>query len=302
MRNLLLALMLTAAPVAAQAQGFGGMFPGPGTPHTVGGGGYVGPGDVSGWSTAASWSGLRAYSNSTAAAGANAVQVCTAADALCTNIRVTSTGGLSAADITTSTCTGTACTIKTWYDQTGNGKAYTQATISARAMFHVSCISALPCADFNGTTAFYHVTGYGISQPLSINIAVIHPNVPDFSQLFGDDQPITATAATTFFFDPTPSAGMIASSGQLNLSPPFSTWEGFTSVFNGASSIFDINGSQTTGTVGAGGITDAQLSGYGNSASRQLTGSVFEFGIWASAKNGTQISALNANQHAYGIF
>lgn len=125
MKNLLASLLsfaLLLAPFPAPAQvGFGGMLPGPGTAHSAGGGGFTGVADVLA-SPIACWS-LRACSTALATSAVAAVDVRNSANTTTTTIHVTSTGGLSSADKTTSGCTSLAagCKVTKVYNQINPG-------------------------------------------------------------------------------------------------------------------------------------------------------------------------------------
>lgn len=167
-----LAAFLAATLFTSQAHaqvGFGGMFPGPGTVHSAGGGSFSGQGDIQ---TYVSWLGLRAYSGAYATGLGNAIILCTALDAACTTIHVTSTGILNASDLTTSGCSAIlTCTIKQWYDQTGNGHDQVQATIANRATFSSGsgCSNTgLPCASFGGSAKYLEAGSvYTQAQPMT---------------------------------------------------------------------------------------------------------------------------------------
>lgn len=92
MKTLALALAFCAPISVALAQG--GMQPGPGTPHTAGGGSYTGPGDVV--SGAFYWVGLRAYNAAVAATGTQkAIKVRRASDNTTLDILILTSGALN---------------------------------------------------------------------------------------------------------------------------------------------------------------------------------------------------------------
>ena len=124
---------------------------GVGSNRPVSGGSYSGPGDVV--ASALGWWGLRAYDGTKAAALTAALQLCTSGDAVCTDIHVTSTGGLNTSEISSAGCsTGGACTAKTVYDQSGNGHNCTNATEGARPFFNKDYFGA-------GKPGIYAVNG-----------------------------------------------------------------------------------------------------------------------------------------------
>jgi hypothetical protein len=126
---LALAYLLAASQAHAQLLTLG---VGPANPTAAAG--YTGPGDIVG--SAYAFVGLRAYSATYATGLGLAVKLCTSGDAICTDIHVTAAGGLNATDIATSTCTAiVVCTVKTFYDQSGNSRDFTQATEANRPTY-----------------------------------------------------------------------------------------------------------------------------------------------------------------------
>lgn len=114
---------------------------------------YIGPGDK--FSGAAGWWGFRAYNAAYAAAGGNAIILCTPADAACETETVGANGKLVLGTVG-ATCNNvsTICTIKELFDQSGNSANCTQATIASRPTFVVNDVSSLPGMHFGGS-AFY---------------------------------------------------------------------------------------------------------------------------------------------------
>lgn len=117
-----------------------------------GGGGcsYTGPGDtVSG--ALAAW-GFEAYTAGTC--GSAAVNVCNVSDVACADLSTSaSTGKLVVTTIGGSDCSVVTCTIKTFYDLSGNGKNQTQATIANRATLTVSGQNGVACAQFTRSSS-----------------------------------------------------------------------------------------------------------------------------------------------------
>jgi hypothetical protein len=116
MRRWLLAWALCAFSFSAQAQiGFNGSFPGPGTPHSAGGGSFTGIGDVQ--SGAEFWVGDIAYSAAYAAALGNSFDFSCNAGGVTGTIPFKSDGTLNLTG-TITICVGTISVTKL-YDQSG---------------------------------------------------------------------------------------------------------------------------------------------------------------------------------------
>lgn len=171
MKKFLLAfLFLLAQPVYGQV-GFGGMFPGPGTPASGGGGGsYTGPGDAK---AHAFFYGTIAYSSATR--GTNAVEVCDGAS--CVSVASDATTGIvpNPSPNGSDPCDNSThqCTVRTWYDQLGGTYDQVQATATNRAIWVPagSCPSTfgatVSCAVNNGANTRYTSAGtWTQAQPI----------------------------------------------------------------------------------------------------------------------------------------
>lgn len=266
---------------------------------------YTGPGDVT--SSATAWWGLRAYSAAKALAGVAAIQLCTAADAACTDIHVTGSGGLNATDLTTSGCSLIdTCTIKIIYDQTGAlacvGPAactYTSAGIPQRATFTRSCVLSLPCAI--ATTASVYVTA------ASLTTALTQPYT--MSEVVSRTGAFTTQQGTIYLngnggdieFSATTNTALIYAGSSVTATASNTTTHAFNVLFNAASSNFYIDGSANTvnpGASNAGGGGGFFLLSAGGT---NLTGTWFEAGAWAGDKS-SNFALMNTNQHAYWGF
>lgn len=260
------------------AQGISSMLPGPGTVHSAGGG-YTGPGDVV--ASAVGWWGLRAYNAAYATALGNAIEVCTAADALCTVIHVTATGGLNSSDLTTSGCSAiTTCTAKTLYDQSGNGHNCTQATIGNRYTFDPNKVSTgkPSLQDSGGNTTMACASVANTAVPWSfVMMGMMHTTPGGNVRVFigADPQGILAGPGPKFELY----AGSVAVEG-TNL-----TLDTFYAVVartdgSGSGGVINRSGTVTSslapGSNSTGGGANIGGSGLTNN------GSFSEGGIWAS--------------------
>lgn len=273
--SLALALLLSVSPAAAQLPLTG---VGPGTIATAGGGGgFTGQGDVQTYTV---WIGLRAYNAAYATALGAAVDICTAADALCTTIHVTSAGILSASDITTSTCT-TTCTIKKWYDQTGNGHHYTQLTIANRAVFSTGsgCTNtALPCSTFtlSGSTSYAGTGNITQSQPLQA--VWVASRTGDFTT----QQNVFESASNGVQFTYAGSTNAVlnyAGSCCTNATASDSAQHVIQMLANGGSSATVVDATSTGLTAGGNGLSAEVLSLSGGSSAKFATMKFLEGGL-----------------------
>ncbi len=251
---------------------------------------YVGPGDIV--SGAQAFWGLRAYSNATI--GANAVKLRRNSDNTDQDFATQADGGLSAAAITSFKGAATALTVRTLYDQTGNGN---DATIVGPATFNISDVDlSLPtfsCS--NGAGTEYNASGPTIaSQPFTVSQVFIDDSGGgSFPVLFrsGAGCDIFAELASTPTF-------RMADGGNLDATITSAQWYAAQAIFNNTSSVAYINGSATTGSVAGTHGVGGTLRLWWN----DFTGRAAEMGIWDSAFDSTERSDVEANQRAYWGF
>lgn len=281
-----------AQPVNAFTQGASG-----GPPYVAG------PGDIaSGWSL---WAGLRGFSAATAAAHANAVILCTgtSSDTWCETETLNTQGGL-ALGANGATCNNTTviCTIKEFFDQTGNGHHWITTAIANRWTYKTGCIGAFPCAtSIANNPSGYNVAVTGIAQPVSLIYAMertcntggpagvaigTFTSVPQING--GFDTPNNISMYAGIAAD-VPAADNVMHAVQ-------------TIYNNSVQSLMYLDGAATNVTVGVG-PTGPSIS-WGNSPSggANFCGSALEAGVLPSAPNSTVQAALNANMHTYWGF
>lgn len=262
-----------------------------------GGGAYSGPGDVVG--SAVFYAGLRAYTAAKATAGVAAVQLCTASDALCTDIHVTSTGGLSSSDLTTSGCSAiNTCTIKIWYDQAGTNNQ-TIATIADRATFKNSCIGSLPCGVGAGNTQYASVSTLSQAEPFTILSAA--QRTGNFSTE-GDTVGAQSPSTVVIGFSNSANTALLYAGSVLSATAADTTWHALQGVFNTGSSILAVDATQTSGASGGQSFATENYSIMSASTSNSLTGYFVESGIWGGAFTSTQLTNMSANVHSYWGF
>lgn len=292
-------LFLAALLCFAQGQGLSMMGVG-GYMKAPSGSSYTGPGDiVSGWSY---WYGVRAFSAATL--GNALVNVCNSTggtDVGCADLSSNATtGNLVAATVGGITCPGANCTIKIWYDQSGNGRNATQATIASRASLTASCIGSLPCAVPPGTGVGYTATAINLSQPFSFSVVVRQGTYTANDSFFGADN-----ASTTYgYIDDAgiDSLGVYFGSNLDATSINHAIFHPFAAVINSGSSVLYVDGFSGSGSAGSGAIANTDtihLLGDGYGDAWPSSGGVTEAGIWPGGFTSTQAGNLCHNQFAY---
>jgi hypothetical protein len=295
MRFGLIGALFFALVSAAGAQG---IQPGPGLPVSGGGGGgYQGPGDVV--SGAYAWySCSRGYN---AADTANACNVCLPSDTTCADITLTSGFAVLPGSLSTCNITTVICTVKTAYDKSGNSRDITQATESLRPTFRPAMASngcpttSLPCMQFVGSSSqrLINATLRTLAQPMTMSGVLLASSAgASGTEIFGfSNTPLIFRSNTNSIriLDTTTSPAAVTMSDNV--------WHAFQGIWNSTSSAIYVDATGTTGLNSAGGAVSKQIHMSSNSFSNYFTGSIAEFGIWASAFSGTNAGDMNSNQH-----
>lgn len=264
---------------------------------------YAGPGDVV---TFDMWWGLRAYSAAKAAATGNAIRIRRASDDTETNITSLTTGALDVATAGTF-CNATTCFIKTWYDQSAGAKCgaaacdLTQAVSVLQAQLIFSCIGSLPCARFPAL-AYYNQSGTrpaAQAQPISGSFVANRTSVDpvDHQVLFAPGG--VFSAATVYWQFNVANNLRIFAGGAISATVSDAAWHTIQTIFNGASSIINADGSDVaTGDPGAAGGANFELS-LSAAGTLAFKGDMAEAGWKYSAFSGANNTAIDANQSAY---
>lgn len=283
--------------------GFGGMFPGPGVKaYGGGGGGYTGPGDVV--AAQAAWSASWAYSSATR--GNNLIQACNSGDANCVNIPSDATTGILAVSTTNvgaNPCNDSTniCTIKTFYDLTGNGHTMTQTTAADRATLLVSCTglgAGVPCA--TGTTARYQDgSNTTQAQPFTA-IWVGNRNATASDDMVIGASDFSFKGGYGFFGGANRVA--CAAGNDETQSVTDGTWANVACVYNGSSSNIQINATNNTHNLGTTGISSGALRIFADGGSTYMEGKIAFIGWYTSAVSNGNISSISSAQHTIGGF
>lgn len=285
------------------ASAFTGTVPTGYTSGWVPGSTYTGPGDIQ---TFASWySCAYVYKGSMASTSTNLCDLVakTGGASVCT-LRGSSSG---AVDLTNPYCAGAtpatacaaasggSCVVSQAYDQTGNSRPATQATLSRMPILTFNALGGLPCMTMiqanqnNLTTA----ATWAQAQPYTGSV------VSEKTITTGAGGPlITATFGITQA-GVANQWGVFAGTG-VNLSATDNVFHAFQMTFNGASGTYNLDGT-TTASINAGtGAASSNIS-MGVRSGSGMSGVVCEAG-WAAGDQSANFATMNSNQHTrYGF-
>jgi hypothetical protein len=257
---------------------------------------FVGDGDVIPCGGNCVYWGLRAFSAATT--GTRLVNVCIPADAACADLVSDSSGNLVITTIGGMSCSVVTCTIKIFYDPTGamlcSGPCdISQPAISQRLVLMPAGLGSLPIATDSGSQfGSSPVLGASLNQPFSISSVGERTGS---TSSFGD---LTANAsAVQLGFNNSPNSAFIFGGSLPSVTANDSVFHAFQSLFNGASSLLNVDG--TVNAVSAG--TNAATAQFAIASPNLFTGNFLE-AVWWGGDKSASFATLNSNQHAYWGF
>lgn len=188
--------------------------------------------------------------------------------------------------------------VVTAYDHTGNGHDCAQSNPAIQPQY-------LPGADPAGTkAAIKQIAGsyltcgtISASQPYTVSPVAIR--IANFTngQLFM----VSEGAFTQFGYTNSTNTLLLYAGTSLNAAASDNAWHAFQGVFNGGSSVINVDGSQTAGAAGSGSLSSTyDLLGY--SGGSNFIGNWLEDGLWSSARSTGVQNSMSSNQHTYWGF
>lgn len=252
------------------------------------------PGDIIAFTH---WCGMRAYSAATA--GTKAIQLRRTSDTVLTDINTISTPGATFGNLdltAATTACGAGCTVAKCYDKVGT-LDLVQATAGNQPTFVFNCLNtSLPCMEVGASSSaglFSSSYTPGSTSPVGLSL-VFNRNSGTGTACYlcqvtqTRNKLIGSTANVVRLTSNANNIGGTASDGSFHAT---------NGVINGASSVLNIDATETTGTV----------TGSSNTGQAAVNGAVSTTYRWAEAgisedatpwSAGTR-SALQQSQHLY---
>lgn len=260
--------------------------------------GYEGPGDIV--AGAHSWYGLRAYDEAYAAAESPIVDITDQADGNALTVNATTAGDLDVAAIAAWVTANSVTTIRVTkiYDQSGNAYHLENGTPEQRATLVLNVVNGKPALLFTSSASQVMTKSTGVAQ-LTQPFTFSHCSVPNVGAGAGAVLAIYdgGSDISLVYYD-NGSALIHAGSGVGNTAAD-DTFHSVQGVLNGASSIINIDGTETTGLNAGTNVCDTNIKMGDNFFGAFFNGYVCEAGTWDAGFDGTQRSNMNANQEAY---
>ena len=151
-------------------------------------------------------------------------------------------------------CSGTSCTVQTWYDQSGNGNdlsspAANQPTIYASGSIQTS--SGKPAFNFDGSNNYFIRSGLNITQPFSVFITFEEKSRTSSNTLFDSESPRSSSVVSSSTQQININSGTTVSGVALTIAPHIASY-----VYNGSNSYLYVDGLNrvTNGNPGTNGI------------------------------------------------
>lgn len=255
-------------------------------------GGYTGPGDLK---TYVMWYG--SYALSAVKRGTNAYNICNFANSACVDAVSDASTGIVANPSPGGVVCGISegvdvCSVKSQYDQTGNGWTATQNSLTNRATWLPNCggLSAGIACLVSNTNTWYATANVTQAQPLTATfVARRNASTSAGTTIIG-----TGVKVGAGFFGANNDAYCYAGNG-LDVTASDATWHGVGCAINDTSSNITVDVTNTAGTTGTTGISAEPVTLFNNNVQTEpYQGRVASVGIAAGAFTTTELAAANA--------
>jgi len=193
----------------------------------------------------------------------------------------------------TTFCSATSCFVVTWYDQAPAAQNFTQVSAANQPPFLFACLNGIPCVSLSTTLSSMAAPSVGQTGVVTLNIVV--------NRTLGTGICVVPQVSNNSIKTRSGVAGLIlaGSIGSITTSSAEAAWHSATGVINAAGSSFAVDGVKTAGSL-TGSTTTAAPS---MAAASTTTCLVAEMAFWqAYAMTDAEVTALNADQHAYWGF
>lgn len=166
--------------------------------------------------------------------------------------------------------TGTTGKVVTWYDQSGNGRDLTQATDANRPAIVLGALGVWPCMEFTTATMALLAAGNvtpatGLASFSVVGNRTVGTGAATLLRQNGNANRIgTSSVANTWRI-------VGGTSGSVAAAAADAAWHAAIGVMNGASSLINIDGTETTGTAAGSTAAGAPgCSGQASTTTRQI--------------------------------
>lgn len=180
--------------------------------------------------------------------------------------------------------------VGTLADFSGNSRTATQGTAAAKPTFKAAgSVSGVSLATlYFDSSDYVPTTSFAQSQPFTIAVVARSATTAANNTAIGSSSGFVGVAARTT------GSWLSYAGGGITYYGTSTGWSVIVSVFNGASSFTYVNGSKSTGSYGAGGISGGVSIGAWNTGSEKFNGHIGEWVVWSGALSDTDAAAACA--------
>lgn len=265
---------------------------------------YAGPGDVSGFSGALAYGGLRAFNAVKAAALQSLIDVTDQADGNAATFACTSSGYLDLTAVSAWVAANSVSAIKVTkvYDQIG-GNHFVAPAAAPRLVLNQ--IAGLPAFTFDGSSYYLRTTSTIAATAQPLHFAFI--TKPDSTNA-GMLSSTASFGLQNYIF---PASGSFRWGGDVAdvdaaIGITRDAWHSIQSMWSGASSTVKVDSAapvtagSSPGTAGFGGTSKWTIGAGTEAGSTPFGGAMYEFMLLAGSPSSGDQALLNTNQHAIG--
>ena len=190
-----------------------------------------------------------------------------------------------------------SCSVKTIYDQSGNGFDMTQSVNADRLVVTVNCTNGHPClaTQNNGSIGLSNGTFTSVAT-IPSTVSVVGNMASGVDEVFGGLT--SGFASVCNIGHSTGNLWKLDNGTVVSQSATDNAWHFSQGVCNGASSVFNIDGTDHTVSAGSASLSSATQTflGFGTTI-----GKFTEMGLWPVGFSATQRLAMAHNQCVYFI-
>ena len=169
-------------------------------------------------------------------------------------------------------------TLGSWRDLSGNNNDAIQANVLLKPVYHTNIINSKPAVNFTQASSQYMVSTLAASQPYTLFI-VGRTGVGAGNQYLVDGVAVNTGVMSGGAGNNT---FTMFSGNVLSASATPTNFNYVCGIYDGVSSILTINGSATTGNVGAANTTGMTIGSNGSASGQFLNGDIAEIIVYNS--------------------